>query len=63
MKKLLVILFISILTIFIIPGCTDLGTLPDSEGEGKNENGMVNLEIERLTKIDGWRYITVGSHT
>lgn len=37
MKKLLVILFISILTIFIIPGCTDLGTLPnDSEGEGDN---------------------------
>ena len=65
MKKFLVILLILILTIFTIFGCTGLGTLPnnsDGESENGDENGIVNVEIEGSTLINGYNYITPGNH-
>jgi hypothetical protein len=65
MKKLLVILLISILAIFVFSGCEGVSTLPngsEGEGEGEGEIEEIVMEIEGLMVFNNISYITAGNH-
>lgn len=65
MKKLLVILLISILSIFVFTGCDGISTPPngsEGEGEAEGESEEIAVEIEGIVVINDKSYITAGNH-
>jgi hypothetical protein len=65
MKKLLVILLISILAIFVFVGCEGVSTPPngsEGEGEGEGETEEISVEIEGFEVINDKPYIAAGNH-
>jgi hypothetical protein len=63
MKKLLVLLLISILAIFAFAGCD--GFTPaegEGEGEGEGEIEKVTVEIDGAIEVGGKTYVSGGNH-
>ena len=59
MKKLLVLLLITTLTLFVLTGCE--GVVP-AEGEGEGETEEVTVEIEGAVELGGKTWIACGNH-
>jgi hypothetical protein len=64
MKKLLVLLLISIMAIFVFAGCDGIGTPAEGEGEGEGEgeDEEITVEIEDAVELGGKNWVSAGNH-